>query len=751
MRKALVPILCALIGAPAAAQAVPAPSLGGGEAPAMARLAGRLIAEYRDADRDAYLDNLFRLQLVAGRPDDAGNTLAELRALREREGHAQAAATARAFEIYAQASRRQASGGEPFDTAYRGAFQHALQALDDRMAARVQRALPDPQTSLFREEAKVLKPGGELSVAEALKLVRDYESDVEAATAGPLTAALAAEDNGRRYTVQADIPVRTPDGATVCALVVRPAKGPARLPALLNFTIYNNPEVNLRLARRSAANGYVGVGGLTRGKGCSPDKPTEFEHDGADADALIAWIAKQPWSDGRVGMWGGSYTGFTQWAAAKRLPKALKALMPQAVGAPGLDTPMDGGVFQNFIYPHPFYTTNNKTLDDATYGDAKRWAKLNRDWYVSGRAYRDLDKIDGTANPIFDRWLRHPTYDAYWQAMIPYGPEFARINIPVLSTAGYYYGGPGAAVYYFTEHQKHAPRAEDYLLIGPWDHLQAQNGLIDYRGQETKTSFGLAIDPVAILDLGELRYQWFDYVLKGGPKPAILKDRVNYEVVGDNRWGHAPSIAAMSNDKLTFRLSGRRDGDGFALSAPGEPVAGPVTLKVNLADRSDVDRTAPGGGIVDTAIDTWNSLKFISAPFAAPVEIGGLFAGRLDLVVNKKDFDFNIGLYELTAKGDYVLLSTYLARASQVGDLTRRRLLTPGKPTRLPFTSVRLASRRIATGSRLVVILGAVKEPDIQINYGTGKDVSAETIADAGPPLTITWADTSYLTLPIRR
>src|ERR1700723_2332732 len=122
----------------------------------------------------------------------------------------------------------------------------------------------------------------------------------------------------------------------------------------------------------------------------------------------------------------------------------MKAMMTGAPAAPGLDVPMEGNVFWNFIYPWPFYTTDAKSDDDKTYGDYKRWQKLNHDWYVSGRAYRDLDKIDGKPNPIFDRWLDHPSYDSYWQSLIPYKQEFARINIPVLVTIGYYAGGPGA-------------------------------------------------------------------------------------------------------------------------------------------------------------------------------------------------------------------------------------------------------------------------------------------------------------------
>ena len=95
-------------------------------------------------------------------------------------------------------------------------------------------------------------------------------------------------------------------------------------------------------------------------------------HDGPDADSLIAWVAQQPWSDGRVGMFGGSYEGFTQWAAAKHPPQALKAIMPSVSFYPGVDFPMDGGVFMNYGFPWPLYTTDNKYLDDAVYFDSGR-------------------------------------------------------------------------------------------------------------------------------------------------------------------------------------------------------------------------------------------------------------------------------------------------------------------------------------------------------------------------------------------
>src|SRR5438309_2340215 len=507
-----------------------------------------------------------------------------------------------------------------------------------------------------------------------------------------------------------------------------------------------------RTAVLAAANGYVGVTGHTRGKACSPDKTVPYVYDGADAAALIDWIAAQPWSDGRVGMYGGSYSGFTAWAGAKHMPKALKAIMVGAPVAPGVDVPMEGNVFWNFVYPWPFYTTNTRWLDNATYNENGRWNRLSREWYRSGRPYRDLEKIDGTANPGFAAWLAHPAVDAYWRATIPQDSEYANITIPVLQTAGYFYGGPGGAVYYFLQHYKYNPRAIHYLLIGPYDHLQAQRGVVTPLGDTATYLAGYEIDPVARIDIAaDLRYQWFDYVLKGGPKPALLRDRVNYQVMGANVWKHAPSIAAASNSRLRLYLSPARSGAGYTLlEAPG-PKDPSITHTVNLADRSDVD-VRTGGGIVDATIDTSNGITLVSEPLAGAVELSGLMSGHLELITNKRDFDFIIALYELAADGQYFQLPPYTSRASHVGSVNERRLLMPGKLKRLDFaSSLRMMSRRLGPGSRLVMVLSVVKNPRQQINYGTGKDVSDESIADAGEPLIIRWFAGSYIELPVRR
>ena len=288
----------------------------------------------------------------------------------------------------------------------------------------------------------------------------------------PLTQSLFLEDENRRYIIQDDVLIKTKEGATLSAIIVRKRGVTTPQPTALCFNIYT--DFSLNLARTAAAHGYVGVTAETRGKRLSPDEIDPYEHVAQDAYGVIDWISKQPWSNGKVGMYGGSYSGFAQWAATKRLHPALKTIVPYVANNPGNGLPMENNIFLFVNYAWAFYVTNNKYIDNETYFDRKRWDTLNEKWYQSGRSYRHIDKVDGTPNKWLQRWLQHPSYDKYWQDMVPYKDEFAKINIPVLTITGYYDDGQQSALHYLKEHYKYNKKADHYLIIGPYDHFGAQ-------------------------------------------------------------------------------------------------------------------------------------------------------------------------------------------------------------------------------------------------------------------------------------
>jgi len=703
-------------------------------------LAARTIAAYADPDRSKYLDNLFRLQISAGREEEARASLSELHALREK-ADPQRVSTLIRYEMYVEAKLRTRAQHATFADAFGAVFAERMAQLDDATAYTVQYSLgtaPHWLEDDLRQALEAHAGATTLAVADSIDLLRTYAAARMYREIGPLVEALTAQDSAHRYETQRDVPIRTPDGATVTATVVRPRGARGKLPALLEFTIYANAQRALVEPTLSASHGYAGVLAYSRGKGASPDLPVAFEHDGADADTVIEWIARQEWSDGRVGMFGGSYDGFSLWAAAKRLPKALKAMMPSVTAAPGIDIPMEGNVFADFFYRWPLYTTSGPWLDEAGYNDEAHWDALYKRWYRSGRAYRELPEIDGKPNPTYLRWLQHPSYDAYWQAQIPYREEFAQIDIPVLTTTGYFDPGQIGALYYFNEHRKYNAQADHYLLIGPYDHVGAQR-------QSADVLNGYTIDPVAAIDIMDLRYRWFDHCFRGGPLPVELADRVNYQVMGANVWKHAPSIEAMGPPRR-FYLDGARE-VGRLADEPSKPGAF-ATQTVDFADRSDVD-AAFSGLIIDDHVDDRNALVYVSKPVAVATRVSGLFSGELDVRVNKKDFDFSIALYEQMPDGKYFQLSTFIARASYLRDRSKRHLLPPGKRQKLAFTSGRLTSRQFQPGSRLVAVVGVPHQPELQINYGSGKDVSDETLADAKTPLRVRWYGDSFISVPM--
>ncbi|HET7572613.1 MAG TPA: CocE/NonD family hydrolase, partial [Gaiellaceae bacterium] len=143
-----------------------------------------------------------------------------------------------------------------------------------------------------------------------------------------------------------DARVPMPDGVRLATDVVRVDDG-VRRPVLLVRSPYTRAGSRLGVDVVSYARaGWVVVSQDTRGRGDSEGDGAPFVFEAADGAATVQWCARQPWSDGRVAMWGGSYLGLTQWAAASRGPKPLRAIAPAAAPADLLhDWHYEGGAF----------------------------------------------------------------------------------------------------------------------------------------------------------------------------------------------------------------------------------------------------------------------------------------------------------------------------------------------------------------------------------------------------------------------
>lgn len=546
------------------------------------------------------------------------------------------------------------------------------------------------------------------------------------------------------YNVDDNVVITTEAGIELSMLTVMPAHMQGPLPIALNFTIYANEDrqKDIQWATKAAKRGYVGVMAYARGKHLSRSQIQPYETEVEDVNTVIEWLSRQPWSNGQIGMYGGSYNGFAQWAAAKQLHPALKTIVPYVAAIPGHGLPMENNVFINANYGWPFHVTNNRYKDETIYQQNARWQAMQHKWFHSGKPYRQLDSFDKRPNPWLQSWLKHPDYDAYWQAMVPYKEDYRQIAIPVLSITGYYDDGQISALHYLNEHYAQRPDAQHYLVIGPYDHLSAQHGADD-------TLRDMPVDPVARINVHQLTFDWLDHVLKGKPKPALLEDKINYQLMGSNAWRHASSLPSLNQQTINFYMHkmGGDDVGTLSLTKPKNP--GFSRLEIDLADREQENSYYPWPIITDS-LPEQQALVFATEPLRQAIELSGQPSFSLEIKTNKRDFDLSVVLYEQRADGQFHHLGFYLGRASYTDDMSKRHLLTPGELHTLHITRTRMVSKLIARGSKLILVAAVNKNRFAQVNYGTGKAVSDESVADAGAPLVLEWSNNSVLHLPVQ-
>lgn len=227
--------------------------------------------------------------------------------------------------------------------------------------------------------------------------------------------------------------VRMGDGVRLATDVYLP-DGPGRpRPAVLIRLPYDKsaPFAFMEpISRVLTADGFAVVVQDVRGKARSEGATEAFIHEVADGHATLDWIVAQPWSDGRVGMFGDSYYGFTQWAAAVSGHPALACMVPRVTSTDiGGDWMHDGGVFC-------LYTMVEWAI--GTWVDAPLY-HADIDWSI-----RPLDAIlpahhGGRRSTSLDRWTGMAPDDPGWRRGI-YGASdpLRGIAIPVLHSPGTY-------------------------------------------------------------------------------------------------------------------------------------------------------------------------------------------------------------------------------------------------------------------------------------------------------------------------
>lgn len=538
---------------------------------------------------------------------------------------------------------------------------------------------------------------------------------------------LQAQNKDSLYIIEKDVKIPMKDGIHLNAYTIRHKGDTTAMPVVLMISCYPSMD-DWRSLQYYLRRGMAAVLVYARGKEKSEGVFEPFENEAEDNFEVIDWISQQNWCNGSIGMYGGSYLGFTQWAALKKVHPALKTIVPMVAVAPGIDYPMHNNVFMSYMLRWINYTTNSKMSDAGNFTNVDYWNTLFRENFVKGISFASLDSMDGASDKIFQRWLQHPSYDSYWAKMIPYTrEEFSRINIPILTVTGYFDADQRGALYYYDLHNRYGPKEavdRHYLLIGPWDHTGAQT-------YPQRMIGNYKVDKEALVPVLPVVMDWFDHVLRGKAKPAILKDRVNYFVMG-GQWKHKPSLAAMNTDTAKYFLDGDI-GNWHHLTNNEKEAKGSVTLGFDFQNNYPEWRPTESDILDEEYLTSKDQFVFDSKPLQQDIEISGTPIADLFININKRDLDLYLSFYEISPGGESFQLSKTVQRLSYNNSREKRMLLQPGKLNRFVISNSYFVSKKIKKGSIIRFVVKPLNNPSWQKNYGTGKAVNTENGSDAKP------------------
>ncbi|NEZ03111.1 CocE/NonD family hydrolase [Wenzhouxiangella sp. XN201] len=471
----------------------------------------------------------------------------------------------------------------------------------------------------------------------------------------------------------------------------------------------------------------------TRGRGNSEGsfKPLDLE-DGRDGHDIVQWIAEQPWSNGKIGMRGGSYGGYNQWVTARYFPENLDTIVPIASPYHGVDFPMN----DNVQYPYVIRwltLTAGVTPQGRTFGDNAFWERKFLEYHQSGLAFEELDVLVGMPSETFDEWISRPVMDDYWAARVPSADELARLDLPILTITGYYDGDQPGAMQYYREHMRHgseAAKEKHYLLLGPWNHSGTRMPAQSFGGIE----FGDKM----MFDAFALDRDWYRWTMEDGERPEFLLDRVTYFVAGANEWKSAPSLDAVADDELVLNLGADRPKHNIYQSgvlAPEPDTGSDYSEYVyDPLDTSRAERGTADDYIVDqteVVMTHGDGLIFHTEPFDEATEISGYVRLEAFIEMDVPDTDIDATLYEIRADGSSIALAGQTLRARHRDGPREVRMMSPGKVEKLVFDRFYWFSRKIADGSRLRLFIRPANGIDNQRHYNAAKPVHEQIAADA--------------------
>ena len=521
----------------------------------------------------------------------------------------------------------------------------------------------------------------------------------------------------------------------------------SRTPVIFTLTPYISDTYHARAAY-FASHGYGFALVDVRGRGNSSGEFEPFAQEPHDGHDVVEWLAQQPFCDGKVAMWGGSYAGFDQWATAKELPPHLATIVPVAAAHPPLDYPSLDNVGETYDVQW-FTFTSGHAGQVNLFGDQKFWRTKFLDAYKKHIPFKSLDSFVGNPSANFQRILKHPTADAYYDAMVPTAAQFQKIALPILTITGQYDGDELGALTFYRDHMANASpeaHAKHFLVIGPWDHAGTRTPTDEVGG----VKFGAA----AIVDLNDLHRQWYDWTMRNGGKPDFLKNQVAYYLIAagnsgaNGEWKYADDFATLIANPKTFYLeAGVGLGNSvfrsgfFHESHPKEP-EGMIVPGKFVYDPLDTSRGENVEGVEPSektagidqkyALSIGNDgLVYHGEPLRDETALVGCPAVSLWVSIDTPDVDLSVDLYEIQPDGTSIALWSDLRRLRYRESLREAKLVKPGEIVKCEFNPGLFIARKLMKGSRLRLVVSSPNSIFWQKNYCSGGVVADETARDA--------------------
>lgn len=557
--------------------------------------------------------------------------------------------------------------------------------------------------------------------------------------------------------VETGIMVPMRDGVRLATDVYRPEHGQP-LPVILARTPYDRKGART-MGQYYAGRGYVFVAQDTRGRYASEGTWRLLSDDGRDGVDCAAWIGKQPWSNGRIGMIGTSYVGGTQHAMAlARAPELMTVIPVDAVANPGRQSMRNAGAFEMRFWNWIFSNAGKGSHASHDPGTAAVLKEMGEQRH----AYlRQLPTRRGTTPlrlaPEYEDWLisamEHGSNDSFWPNNIVDNARDYK-DIPVYLVSGWYdsWAGNTTATY-----RALAPTIKGpvYLIMGPWIH-----GGQD-RFAHGQVTFGR---DAAIADQWAWRKEWYDRWLKGIDnsvgKAAPFATPVRIFVMGTGPGGKDDEGRLQHGgswrDEHEWPLA-RTQYTDFYLQAGGQlSTRKPTDLTAQtqfLFDPRDPVPTIGGnissgdGILVQGAWDQrggkhiWNFPEpipvsarrdvcvFQSEPLAEDLEVTGEIEVRLFASSSALDTDFTAKLLDVYPPskewpGGFDLnIGDGIVRARYRESLQHEKLLEPGKAYEFTI-HLYPTSNVFKKGHRLRVDISSSNFPRFDVNPNTGEPLN---------------------------